>query len=197
MSIWLRVAGAACRSWTAVYTLGLPEPERERRRAEIESDLWEQQADSEDDAADTAFEIFARTVLGMSADLTWRFQSGGHVAAPTHHTQGVRTMLNTLFASLVSVVTIFSGAFFIYVAIGRASDGAEGFAAPLLAAGLAMLGGGLAAFWSPRIGTSLVATGSLLMVFMFPWMAGATLPIAILLILGTLARGRMPRTAGR
>lgn len=197
MSIWLRVAGAACRSWTAVYTLGLPEPARERRRAEIESDLWEQQAESGADAADTAFEIFTRTMLGMPADLTWRFQSGGRVAAPTHHKQGVRTMLNTLFASLVSVVTIFSGGFFIYVAIGRAPDGAEGFAAPLLGAGLAMLGGGLAAFWSPRIGTSLVAAGSLLMVFMFPWMAGATLPIAILLILGTMARGRIPRTAGR
>jgi hypothetical protein len=32
------------------------------------------------------------------------------------------------------------------------------------------------------------------MVFMFPWMAAATLPIAILLVLGTLARGRF---AGR
>src|SRR5688572_13884036 len=121
-------------------------------------------------------EVFARIVLGMPADLTWRFQSGGRIAAPTHHTRGVRTMLNSLFASLVSAVTIFSGAFFIYAAIGRTSDGAEGFAAPLFAAGLPMLGGGLAAFWSPRIGTLLVAAGSLLMVFMFSWMAAATLP---------------------
>ena len=99
-------------------------------------------------------------------------------------------MLNKLFTTLTSVVTISAGLFFMYVAIGRTSDGAEGFAAPLLGAGLAMLGGGFAAFWSPRIGTTLVAAGSLLMVFMFPWMAGATLPIAILLILGTMARGR-------
>lgn len=99
-------------------------------------------------------------------------------------------MLNKLFVSLTSVVTIFSGAFFIYVAVGRTSDGAEGFAAPLLGAGLALLGGGIAAFWSPRIGTSLVAAGALLIVFMFPWMAGATLPLALVLIVGALARGR-------
>ncbi|MFN2488188.1 MAG: hypothetical protein ABR529_00285 [Actinomycetota bacterium] len=39
----LRVASAACRSWTWLYTMGLPTNARDRRRAEIESDLWEQQ----------------------------------------------------------------------------------------------------------------------------------------------------------
>lgn len=195
MNMTLRFADAACRSWTALYTLGLDEVTRERRRAEIESDLWEQRSHSQEEGPDLGFDIIARVVLGMAADVTWRVQSGGRITAPGTRTQGVKPMLNKLFVSLTSVVTIFSGVFFIYVALGRTSDGAEGFAAPLLGAGLALTGGGLAAFWSPRIGTSLVAAGALLMVFMFPWMAGATLPLALVLIVGTLARGRAERAA--
>lgn len=191
----LRFAGAACRAWVALYTLGLDDATRERRRGEIESDLWEQQVSSQESAADTAFEIIARVVLGMGADLTWRYQSSGTPSASGVPRKEERTMLNKLFVTLTSVVTISAGAFFIYVAVGRTAEGAEGFAAPLLGTGLAMLGGGLAAFWSPRIGTTLVAAGSLMIVFMFPWMAAATLPLAILLILGTMARGRNPRVA--
>lgn len=189
----LRFATMVCRSWTALYTFGLDDVTRERRRAEIDSDLWEHQADSNESDADTAFEITTRVILGMGADLSWRYHSPGRSIVSGDQRHGGRAMLNKLFTTLTCAVTIFAGLFFIYVAFGRTGDGAEGFAAPFLGAGLALLGGSLAAFWSPRIGTSLVAAGSFLVVFMFPWMAGATLPIAILLTWGTSARGRGPR----
>jgi len=41
----LRLATALVRLWTRVFTLGMPDRVREWRRAEIESDLWEQAHD--------------------------------------------------------------------------------------------------------------------------------------------------------
>ncbi|MFN2488189.1 MAG: hypothetical protein ABR529_00290 [Actinomycetota bacterium] len=55
---------------------------------------------------------------------------------------------------------------------------------------MALLLGGIAVFWSPRIGTTLVSVGALLVVFMIPWMAAVTLPIALFVIYGTIACGR-------
>ena len=37
----LRGAIAAVRAWTTLYTCGLPTGQRDARREEIESDLWE------------------------------------------------------------------------------------------------------------------------------------------------------------
>lgn len=193
MSVMLHVATASCRSWTSVYTLGLPRAVRERRSAEIESDLWEQQTAAgaeRESPVDTGFEILARVLLGIPADVTWRVAAGRANAPSNAKDQGARTMFTKLLASLATVFTVFAGAWFIFVAIGRSADSAEGFAVPLLGAGLALLAGGVAAFWSVRIGTALVAAGALTIVFLFPWMAGMTLPLALVVILGTLARGR-------
>lgn len=67
----LRIVIAVARTWTRLYTLGLPEEVRDRRRAEIESDLWE----SWDDATDSswlALLIAARLIGGIPDDLRWR-----------------------------------------------------------------------------------------------------------------------------
>lgn len=67
----LRIAVAFVRTWTRVYTIGLPAPLRERRIAEIESDLWEHCHDSADPAGDS-LAIFGRLVCGIPDDLGWR-----------------------------------------------------------------------------------------------------------------------------
>lgn len=192
MSTTLRTALALSRGWTALYTLGLSDVTRERRRGEIDSDLWEHRSTATlegDREVDIGFDIFVRMLLGMPADLLWRLEAS---RSRVHRSRnGALRMLSKLFAVITSVVSGFAGVFFIYVAFGRTSNGAEGFAVPLLAAGLALLVGTVAAFWSVRLGSILVGTGAGLMVFMFPWMAGATLPIAIGLVLGTMARGRL------
>jgi len=67
----VRAAIAAARIWTALYTWRLPHALRDRRRAEIESDLWES---CDGDAADSAlaWQIISRLLLGMADDVRWR-----------------------------------------------------------------------------------------------------------------------------
>ena len=68
------------RRWVRLYTAGLPTEVREARRAELESDLWEQEQDA--GAAGcrpttTALHVLHRFMLGIPADLSWRQQRGG------------------------------------------------------------------------------------------------------------------------
>lgn len=68
---------AVARGWLRLYTAGLPPELRERREQELESDLYEHQADRRADDASTAsvgLEVVGRVVRGMPADLAWRMQ---------------------------------------------------------------------------------------------------------------------------
>ena len=70
------------RRWVRFYTAGLPTEVREARRAELESDLWEQEQEQEAGAAGrrpttTALHVLPRFMLGIPADLSWRQQRGG------------------------------------------------------------------------------------------------------------------------
>jgi hypothetical protein len=70
-ALLLRLAVAAVRAWTRAYTLGLPPSIRERRRAEVESDLWECHADA---AAVLPLQILGRLLLGIVDDVWWRVE---------------------------------------------------------------------------------------------------------------------------
>jgi len=59
-------AARLLRWWTRVYTATLPPAERERRRAEVESDLWES---SRDPAGSR--QILSRLLLGVADDVGW------------------------------------------------------------------------------------------------------------------------------
>lgn len=69
------IATRIVRAWTWLYTAGMDPRLRDARRAEIDSDLWELDADAgrrrEDDAA-IAIHIFNRLLLGVPDDLSWR-----------------------------------------------------------------------------------------------------------------------------
>ena len=65
------------RAWTRVYTLRMDTSDRDRRRAEIESDLWEYHEDLRRRGASPsgiAFCMLARLVLGLPHDLLWRLE---------------------------------------------------------------------------------------------------------------------------
>ncbi|HNM79068.1 MAG TPA: hypothetical protein PKI89_11905 [Tepidiformaceae bacterium] len=66
-----RAANGLVRAWVHGYTLGLPDPARAERRAEIESDLWEH-CSALGWSARAAVELVLRCLLGMPADLVWR-----------------------------------------------------------------------------------------------------------------------------
>jgi hypothetical protein len=70
----LPVAISVVRIWVRLYTFGLPQEIRDRRRREMESELSEHVRD--DRAAgyrpvDTALHILARCVRGAPADIWW------------------------------------------------------------------------------------------------------------------------------
>lgn len=59
------------RRWTASYTRGLPSSAGDRRREEIESDIWEHIHDPE--AASR--EVMGRCLRGIRADVWWRYRT--------------------------------------------------------------------------------------------------------------------------
>ncbi len=67
-------AAGLIRGWVRIYTIGLRDDDRDSRRAEIESDLWEQQRDAAPAGPSriaTAAHMVARWALGAPADVLW------------------------------------------------------------------------------------------------------------------------------
>jgi len=67
-------AASLVRGWTRLYTSRLPASVRERRRAEVESDLWESQQNEDGCTAAVALHVLARLVLGIPNDLGWSIE---------------------------------------------------------------------------------------------------------------------------
>src|SRR5690348_7772767 len=71
------IARACARAWVRLYTRGLALPVRDRRRAEIECDLWEHRhGDRSRDRHPlvTAVGVLGRTLRGVPSDVAWRWQ---------------------------------------------------------------------------------------------------------------------------
>jgi len=63
------------RAWTRVYTWGAPSELAEQRRADIESDLWEQQQDPNGGRGlAPAVQVLLRLFTGIADDFTWRVE---------------------------------------------------------------------------------------------------------------------------
>jgi hypothetical protein len=74
----LYFALALVRGWTTSYTSGMEPESRERRRAEIESDLWEFHEDARRrgySPEGVAIHVLGRLLIGMPQDVLWRLES--------------------------------------------------------------------------------------------------------------------------
>jgi hypothetical membrane protein len=68
------------RAWLRLYTVGVSPQKRERRAQQLESDLWEHQADATARGISrgvTSLSIVDRMVRGIPADIAWRTRIGG------------------------------------------------------------------------------------------------------------------------
>ena len=75
MSAPLAVSAGFTRWWVHLYTAGLPSESRFARRAEIESDLWEQMQEAGragNPTGATGLGVLGRMARGMWDDLSWR-----------------------------------------------------------------------------------------------------------------------------
>ncbi len=106
------LAASLARIWLRLYTLGMTADLCERREDQLNSDLWEHQADRL--GADVApsmvgLEVIGRMVRGMPADLLWRFQLEGpkmDIKIPFERATG---LLLLLLGVLMVVSTSISG----------------------------------------------------------------------------------------
>jgi hypothetical protein len=73
MTLGLRLATGAVRGWTRFYTRRVEPSARDARRAEIESDLWEQ-LNAQEGGRSLPPEIVCRLVLGIPDDMRWRVE---------------------------------------------------------------------------------------------------------------------------
>lgn len=74
-SVPWRFAAALVSTWTRVYTWRMDAWRRDVRRAEIESDLWEFEHDSNARGLSPAVHVLARLVIGIPSDVCWRVES--------------------------------------------------------------------------------------------------------------------------
>jgi hypothetical protein len=86
----------AVRLWLRCYTTGLPRDVRDDRRAEIESDLWEQTHDPAADPAAIGPHLAARALLGVPADLAWRLERSRLARRPQRLVGALLTLLHIL-----------------------------------------------------------------------------------------------------
>ncbi len=87
--------------WVAMYTAGLPDDIVADRRAELESDIWEQLHDP-DNA--TAVRVIARLARGTYADVSWRIETRYHIGGLMNGTTIIATRI---VASLVTLIAAF------------------------------------------------------------------------------------------
>ncbi|HEX5013513.1 MAG TPA: hypothetical protein VFV72_05065 [Candidatus Limnocylindrales bacterium] len=91
----------------AAYTRGLPAEVRRDRADEIESDLWSEIADAAAGSGEGAVgkDILVRLLLGMPADIRWRFDQPPGAPGPVP-TVGDPTM----YARNISMISVIGGA---------------------------------------------------------------------------------------
>ncbi len=175
------IAQSMARNWVGCYTSWVGAEAAERRRAEIEADLWDQLADARERAVPpsaVALSITRRVVAGIPADLHWTHTQ--RLAERGRPAQRKARLLMTAFGRLAATWwwTLPAAALsviYIWMAVGNLQmpgipylDGAiqalalaalmiAGVAllrsAPRLAGILAVAGGltGIAIWWSPVI----------------------------------------------
>jgi len=100
------LAVSAVRAWTRVYTWRLDPLMRERRRAEVESDLWEFQQDTAGNRrVPPAVQVIARLVIGVPDDLGWRAE---HFVVEASPARRVAAVAATAAALVVAALWVFA-----------------------------------------------------------------------------------------
>ncbi len=98
------------RAWLRFYTSGAPAPLRERRAQQIESDLWEHQADAITRGAGGAalsLAITGRMVRGIPADIAWRTRIGGfamNIKVPFNRMAGLLVLSLVILLPIASSI---------------------------------------------------------------------------------------------
>jgi hypothetical protein len=160
----IALALAFARAWVRIYSCGLTPAVRDRRRAEIDSDLWEQRHEGQcrcRRAFATAWSVLGRLARGAPADLAWRIEHRAHGRAGQRLRQAgtaARRQRWTVFPAVLELMYI----------TGALELGTPGFVeAPeqvAMAAGAAAIFCGIVLLWRgsmPTFAAWLICVGGL------------------------------------
>jgi len=184
------------RFWTRMYTKGLPAEVRTVRRAEIESDLWEQvMVWTKQDSTGLTAQHLIRLLLGIPADLQWRLEQAR--SSRREHTQEKRAMTDSissriiLFAAMaVALVPTVMGATVLAGNGDLSSTERPIFGSLSMLVGVLMAAGLLLSRGSPRLGLGLVVAGAVGIAVLWFWAFFITIPIGLGLIWLARQRGK-------
>ncbi|HUG13710.1 MAG TPA: hypothetical protein VMM78_01730 [Thermomicrobiales bacterium] len=207
MSQLLISASDLTRVWVRYYTRGMPPEVRDTRRAEIESDLWEQAADARDSRASaTALSVFDRLVGGIPADLSWRRQIRRNhpLLRPNARNLDYHGGIMTRVAErIVAGLAILLGVFCLSLALqgllglmGGSYIGNVLYGVAALTVAALLLGGLATSRRFIPLGGVALALGALSMVFMLYWMWFAVIIVVAPVIWLGVQRARQTSGSG-
>ena len=172
----------AVRGWVGFYTLGLPAPMRERRRAEVAGDLADETLDAirHGDRSGLFGQRLVRLVLGIPADLSWRFIDAPPTARQFYGPTPWVPLTRWTLALTGTVALIAAGGLAIVTVpalTGQARPdlwpgwGPVGFA---IGSTVVLIGTVGSVFW-PRLGAAIIVPGAVIGLLAAPWLWGSWL----------------------
>lgn len=198
----LQLVSQITLAWVALYTRGVPTDFRDRRRAELESDVWEHAFNRDREGAhDTvwkrALQMIGRLLVGMPADLAWRMELIS-LSRLNHSSTASRrpVMYRSRIDKLLLGVIVLLGFFAIFNSVGMAFNDEMGENAVLWSTAmgipsLCILAGFFTMYRArPQRGMILVIVGALGNLFMYIWLLPIMLVISGFIIWFGVTRAR-------
>ena len=180
------------RSWVAFYTRGLPDVVGERRRAELESDLWEQSKETSSGRASA--QVLDRCLRGIPADVWWRYRT---LLEKREVRQRNRNMTRSILTNWWGVITAVLGVAVLIEAVAGiiwGNGGGVAWSAVTLLSGGLILGGlallqrrVIAGSWMILVGALVPVSG----IFTIPVAGIFMIPITALIVIGGLWTGHL------
>lgn len=181
------LAVKSVRRWAQLYTRGLPVEHRERRRLELESDMWEHLHDLDEPATGRA--VFGRFLRGIPADVRWRYRTLLDSRGARHRSNDMTTTPRFQWwtpTTMVIGVTVTVLAL-LGLGFGESEDGGWIVALSWLIAAVVLLAGLAALRWRPVVGSWTVIAGAVLFALAEP----LATPLSIVVIVGGLWTGNL------
>jgi hypothetical protein len=198
MSLAMDFVASLTRTWTGIYSLGLPKVTREARRAEIDSDLWEQRQAAliqGERQWKTFCHILVRVLFGIPGDLAWRIELrlGSGSERKTQMPESTSGRIGLALGLFGALLPIAFGIRFIVSGLAAADGEWVGWVVwgfIMLLLGATIVAGQLVIRRSYGRGMALVAVGVGLLAVATFWMAFVTVPLGIGLLILAHFRGR-------
>jgi hypothetical protein len=184
-------------TWTRLYTRGLPGEERDRRRLEIRSDIWEQLNDADEPGA--GLSLLGRFLRGIPADVRWRYRTLLEQRGVRQRSQEMTTSLRrnwwVILASVMGTMMLTGG--FLTVMIGG-SDDSVGNTIRVVGASFGALAGALVLAGLIRRPTALVGGSRMIFAGSLLSMVGGALtlmPMGLIVIISGFWTGNLQLTS--